>query len=98
MVLMIFFFFTSQTVWKSNYFNGTFFFVKDVDLWGSFSTVLTPFSIFVLLYRDLAVYLNWMTDVCVFVSVRLLVSPGEIEMMGCIANELSKPSVTGQER
>lgn len=41
------------------------------ELWGRFSTIWLGFSIFVLSYGHLAVYLNWATEVCLVAYVGL---------------------------
>lgn len=77
-------FFISQTC---NYTNHTFFFfVRFVDLWGSFSTDLILFSICVVIQKSHCVSeLNdWV--LCVFVSVLLSLCAEVIEMTGCFAN------------
>lgn len=85
-------FFISQNIYcfkmTSNYSNDIFYFVEYVDLQTMRKVLngLTLFSIFVLSYWNLAVYLNWMTDACVFVSVCWSVCAWVTEMTGCIAN------------
>lgn len=68
------------------------FFVERVDLWTIRNNGLTLFSISVLSYRNLAVYLNRMTEVCVFcayVCVHLSVCAWATDVTGCIANWIS---------
>lgn len=69
------FFFISQNIYcfkkTSNYSDDIFSFVEYVDrrTMRKVLNSLTQFSIFVLSYRNLAVYLNWMTEVCVCVCL-----------------------------
>lgn len=103
------FFFISQNIYcfkmTSNYSNDIFYFVKYVDLRTMRMVLnsLTLFSIFVLSYWNLAVYLNWMTDVCVFcayvcVCECVLVSMCMSDWDDGLYCQLNSPSVTGQER
>lgn len=85
----------------SNYSDDIFFFVKYVDL-GTIRKVwnyLTLFSIFVLSYRNLAVCLNWMTEVCALCAyVLVCVSMRMTDWHEVLYCQWNCPSVTGQER
>lgn len=109
--LDMFFLYISQNIYcfkmTSNYSNDIFYFVEYVDLRTMRKVLnsLTLFSIFVLSYWNLTVYLNWMTDVCVcfvrmcvFVSVCWSVCAWVTEMTGCIANWIHPVLQVGKGR